>query len=100
VALLRERGTSLSKIAAAVGVDRSYVSKVNAGRKRGPRADRLRQDIARALGMEVADAFPEGRRGSQAERRSNSEVAKVPLLTFHNSRRAGPDEAARQRSAT
>ncbi len=58
VALLRERGVTLSQIATALGFDRSWVSHVNAGRYRSPRL-RVERAIAKACGLSLREAFPE-----------------------------------------
>lgn len=59
VALLHERGSSLRTIAARLGIDRAYVSRVNSGIKGGPAARRVERAIARELGLLLRDAFPE-----------------------------------------
>jgi lambda repressor-like predicted transcriptional regulator len=59
VALLREKGSSLTLIANQLGVERTWVSHVNALRRRSPAAARVRKAIAGALGMSVDDAFPD-----------------------------------------
>jgi transcriptional regulator with XRE-family HTH domain len=55
-ALLRARGITLKALAKRLGVDRSLISHVNAGRKRSRRVE---QAIARELGLALRDAFPE-----------------------------------------
>ena len=54
--LLRERRVSLAVIARALGVDISSVSRVNQGTRRSRAIER---EIARQLGLSVAQAFPE-----------------------------------------
>ena len=56
--LLRGRGVSLAVIAREVGRDLSGVSRVNHGQRR---SDAIEQEIARQLGLPVAEAFPEWR---------------------------------------
>jgi hypothetical protein len=60
-ALLRERGVSLSDIAHDLGRDLSVVSRVNSGQRR---SQVIEEEIARRLGLSVADTFPEWHRGS------------------------------------
>ena len=56
LALLRERGVSLSDIARDLARDLSSVSRVNNGRRRSPA---IEGEIARRLRLPLADAFPE-----------------------------------------
>jgi transcriptional regulator with XRE-family HTH domain len=58
IAMLRERGTTLAAIAEQLGVGRSWLSHVNAGRYRSPKL-RVERAIARALGLSLRQAFPE-----------------------------------------
>lgn len=58
VALLKSRGVTISMIARALGVDRSYVSHVNAGRRRSPGL-RVEREIAKRCALSLRDAFPE-----------------------------------------
>lgn len=58
VALMRARGISISSLAAKLGVDRSWVSHVNAGRYRSPKL-RVERAIAKACGLSLREAFPE-----------------------------------------
>jgi hypothetical protein len=57
-ALLREQSVSLTAIAHDLGKDLSIVSRVNRGQRR---SREIEQEIARRLGLTVADAFPEWR---------------------------------------
>lgn len=56
ITLLRARGASLTQIARDLGVDLSYVSRVNRGRRR---SSKIEQAIAEQLGLRLPDAFPE-----------------------------------------
>jgi lambda repressor-like predicted transcriptional regulator len=61
MALLRDRGISLSDIARDLGKNLSVLSRVNHGQRR---SREIEAAIARALGLSVADAFPEWYRGT------------------------------------
>ena len=56
LALLRERGVSLTDIAHDLGKDVSSVSRVNRGQRRSLV---IEEEIARRLDLSKADAFPE-----------------------------------------
>jgi hypothetical protein len=56
LALLRERGVSLSDIARDLGKDLSVVSRVNGGLRR---SREIEEAIARQLRLSMPDAFPE-----------------------------------------
>ena len=56
LALLRERGVSLTDVAHNVAKDVSFVSRVNRGQRR---SQVIEQEIARRLGLSEEDAFPE-----------------------------------------
>jgi lambda repressor-like predicted transcriptional regulator len=56
LALLRERGVSLSDIARELDKNLSVVSRVNGGQRR---SREIEAAIARALGLSVREAFPE-----------------------------------------
>lgn len=56
LALLRERGVSLSDIARGLGKDLSVVSRVNGGQRR---SREIEEAIARQLSLSMPDAFPE-----------------------------------------
>jgi lambda repressor-like predicted transcriptional regulator len=56
MALLRDRGISLSDIARDLGKDLSIRSRVNHGQRR---SREIEAAIALALGLSLADAFPE-----------------------------------------
>lgn len=60
LALLRERGVSLTNIARHLGRDLSIVSRVNSGQRR---AKVIEEEIARRLDLSASDAFPEWQRG-------------------------------------
>jgi transcriptional regulator len=60
LALLRERGISLSNIARYLGTSLSVVSRVNSGQRR---AKVIEEEIARRLDLSVSDAFPEWHSG-------------------------------------
>ena len=59
VVLLRERGSSLSAIARSLGLDLSFVSRVNGGSRH---SRDVQEKIAFRLGLRLRDAFPEVRR--------------------------------------
>ena len=61
LALLHERGASLSGIARELGKDLSTVSRVNRGERR---SGAIEQAIARRLGLSAPEAFPEWRASS------------------------------------
>jgi hypothetical protein len=59
LALLRERGISLSDIARHLGRDLSVVSRVNSGQRR---SQVIEEEIARRLELSISDVFPEWHR--------------------------------------
>jgi hypothetical protein len=61
LALLHERGASLSDIARELGKNLSTVSRVNRGQRR---SEAIEGEIARRLGLSAPEAFPEWGRSS------------------------------------
>jgi lambda repressor-like predicted transcriptional regulator len=55
-ALLRRQGVTLADVARELGCHLSIVSRVNAGKKRSEPVERA---IARHLGLQLAETFPE-----------------------------------------
>ena len=60
LALLHERGASLTDIARDLGRDLSVVSRVNRGQRR---SQVIEEEIARRLGLPLPEAFPEWHQG-------------------------------------